>query len=30
MTNAEKLNKMSNADLFRILATKDKCDYCIF
>lgn len=30
MTNADKLNNMSNAELFRILATKDKCDYCSY
>lgn len=30
MTNADKLNNMSNAELFLILATKDKCDYCSY
>lgn len=30
MTNADKLNNISNADLFRILATKDRCDYCSY
>ena len=28
VTNAEKINNMTNADLFRILATIDKCDCC--
>ena len=30
MTNTDKLNNMSNAELFLILATKDKCDYCSY
>ena len=30
MTNTDKLNNMSNADLFRILVTKDRCEYCSY
>ena len=30
MTNAEKINKMTNAELFYFMFTNDRCDCCAY